>query len=259
MSDGVNINNQKTKTGKKIVNPSKDDVNSIRLSSSPLLTMRYIHVKNLEKYHPGYKDRILLWAKIHIKMIQGDPDCEMITDETDWARLVKFILLELNAQKPIPLDPMYLQKKGFDLKKRPIRLTINMLQKFIEVVPELDTECTLDVTQNRIEKSRVEEEKSKKKLTLTDTEFISSLKENPAYKGIAIDTELSKMDAWLLTRPQRKKTRSFIVNWLNKIDKPMEIKQPEIKKPIEKRELDRPPTDAEAEVIREAIENVGRK
>lgn len=118
--------------------------------------MKYIHVKNLEKYHPGYKDRILLWAKIHIKMIQGDPDCEMITDETDWARLIKFILLELNAQKPIPLDPLYLQRKGFNLKKRPIDLTINMLQTFIEVVSITDTECIQDVTHIRVEKSREE-------------------------------------------------------------------------------------------------------
>jgi len=51
--------------------------------------------------------------------------------------------------------------------------------------------------------------------------FIATLKLNPAYKGINIDAELSKMDAWLLTKPGRQKTRSFIVNWLNKIDRPV--------------------------------------
>ena len=43
--------------------------------------MQYIHIRSLEKYHPGYKDRTLQWAKIHFKMVQGDPDCEMITNE----------------------------------------------------------------------------------------------------------------------------------------------------------------------------------
>ena len=70
--------------------------------------MDYIHVKNLDKYHPGYKDRTLQWAKIYFRMVQGDPDCEMIEDEIDWARLIKFILLELEAQKPLPLNDKYL-------------------------------------------------------------------------------------------------------------------------------------------------------
>ena len=43
----------------------------------------FIHVINLEKYHPSYKDRTLVWAKIYFNMIQGDPDCEMIESETD--------------------------------------------------------------------------------------------------------------------------------------------------------------------------------
>ena len=31
------------------------------------------------------------------------------------------------------------------------------------------------------------------------------------------------MDAWLLAHKGRKKTRRFVVNWLNKIEKPLEI------------------------------------
>jgi hypothetical protein len=106
--------------------------------------MQFIHVRNLDKYHPGYKDRQLQWAKIHFQMAQGDPDCEMITDEIDWARLIKFILLELQAKKPIPLDDEYLRKKGFNLKKRPILLTLNMLQNFIVIVDEDEKLCAID-------------------------------------------------------------------------------------------------------------------
>jgi hypothetical protein len=46
------------------------------------------------------------------------------------------------------------------------------------------------------------------------------LKENPAYKEIDIEKELSKMDAWLSTPAGRgrKKTSRFVLNWLNRID-----------------------------------------
>lgn len=107
--------------------------------------MEYIHVRTLEKYHPGYKDRELKWAKIQFGMVQGDPDCEMITDEIDFGRLIKLILLELQARKPIPIDDIYLTKKGFNLKKRPISLTINMLQNFLTIVPEDSKNCVLDI------------------------------------------------------------------------------------------------------------------
>jgi len=55
----------------------------------------------------------------------------------------------------------------------------------------------------------------------SDEEFIISLKNNSAYKHIDIISELGKMDAWLSARPGRQKTRRFIVNWLNKIEKPL--------------------------------------
>ena len=58
---------------------------------------------------------------------------------------------------------------------------------------------------------------------LSDEEFLVSLKSNPAFSHINIEEQLGKMDAWLLAHPGREKTRRFIVNWLNKIDKPMAI------------------------------------
>lgn len=70
------------------------------------------------------------------------------------------------------------------------------------------------------------------KVVLSDKDFLTALKENPAYKGIDIDRELAKMDAWFLTPKGqgRKKTKRFIVNWLNKIDVPLQ----EDKKPIDR-------------------------
>ena len=122
--------------------------------------MECIHVKNLEKYHPGYKDRELKWAKIYFQMVQGDPDCELIENEIDWCRLVKFILLELQAKKPIPLNDKYLSKKGFNLKKRAISLTLNMLQNFVEVVTEDSKLCSLEEEEEKEKEKEEEEDKA---------------------------------------------------------------------------------------------------
>ena len=66
-----------------------------------------------------------------------------------------------------------------------------------------------------------------KDIVVSDEDFIRKLINNPAYKTINVEIELSKMDAWLLAHKGRKKTRRFIVNWLNKTDKPVEIKKME--------------------------------
>lgn len=98
--------------------------------------MEYIHVRNIEKYNPGYKDREGSWGRIYFRMVHGDPDCEMIQNEVDWGRLIKLILLELEAKKPVPNDARYLSSKNFDLQKRPMSLTLQMLHNFIEVVTD---------------------------------------------------------------------------------------------------------------------------
>ena len=66
---------------------------------------------------------------------------------------------------------------------------------------------------------------------LPPKDFIQSLKTNPAYKQIDIDKELAKMDAWLLTPKGkgRKKTHKFILNWLNRIDTPVDTPKQELK------------------------------
>ncbi|WHZ16877.1 MAG: hypothetical protein OJF52_003727 [Nitrospira sp.] len=58
----------------------------------------------------------------------------------------------------------------------------------------------------------------KRRMQLTDAEFLNTLRLNPAYKHLDLDAELGKMDAWLAT-PRGKgkqKTRQRVVNWLNR-------------------------------------------
>jgi hypothetical protein len=122
--------------------------------------MNYIHVRSLEKYHPGYKDRTLQWAKIHFKMVQGDPDCELIENEIDWGRLIKIILLELQAQRPLPNTDAYWSKKGFDISNRPMSLTIVTLHNFLCCVNESTQEKKLLYVEEEKEKEKEKEEES---------------------------------------------------------------------------------------------------
>ena len=63
----------------------------------------------------------------------------------------------------------------------------------------------------------------KNRAKLTDEEFLKQIQKT--YTWLDIDKEFKKMDAWLLANPRRQKTRKFIINWLNRIEKPMEIKK----------------------------------
>jgi len=45
--------------------------------------MDYLHIKNLEAYHPGYKDRDLKWFKCYFKMVNADPEPIAQQDHSD--------------------------------------------------------------------------------------------------------------------------------------------------------------------------------
>lgn len=58
---------------------------------------------------------------------------------------------------------------------------------------------------------------------MADSEWIEELKKNPAYLHINFTVEMGKMDAWfgIPKHAKRKRTRSFVLNWINKIEPPM--------------------------------------
>ncbi len=43
----------------------------------------------------------------------------------------------------------------------------------------------------------------------------------PIYPWVDTQTEKSRITGWLLARPHRKLTKTFVVNWLNRIDPPL--------------------------------------
>jgi hypothetical protein len=94
--------------------------------------MKYLHVINLDKYHPGYADRTLIWCKIYFTVVTGDAEFELLHEVDQW-RFVKLIILELQNKGYVPFDSKYLRSKGFNPRVRPINNTINSLVKFIEI------------------------------------------------------------------------------------------------------------------------------
>jgi hypothetical protein len=115
----------------------------------------FIHIKNLEKYNPGYKDRNLIWCKIYFSMLNSDPEFEMLCEIDKW-RFMAFIMLELQTKKPVPLDEGYLKRKGFDFKKRPMYLTLKMLHNFLEHVTQNGKVVYPREEKRREEKNRID-------------------------------------------------------------------------------------------------------
>jgi hypothetical protein len=64
------------------------------------------------------------------------------------------------------------------------------------------------------------------KESIKQIDFITTLKENPAYKEIDIDKEVGKMKAWLSCKrnKHRKLTEKFILTWLNRVEFPLKVK-----------------------------------
>lgn len=82
--------------------------------------------------------------------------------------------------------------------------------------------ATATATAITTEASKEEEQLLTKKSKIpTEEEFLASLKASPAYAHVNVPVELSKIDTWLLAHPGRKKTRRFVVNWLNRIEAPL--------------------------------------
>ena len=82
-------------------------------------------------------------------------------------------------------------------------------------------------TKTKTKKKKKEETKKKKKSSGISPlqDWLKNLETNPAYQHIDFEIEIGKMDAWL-TLPKnkhRKKTKQFILNWINKIEKPIAV------------------------------------
>lgn len=207
-----------------------------------------IHVRNLEKFHPGYKDRDLIWCKSYFRMINTDPEFEMLCEVDKW-RFIAFIMVELQTKKPIPDDPAYWKRKGFDLKRRPLTKTLAKLGEnglnMIEVVDshnvtrikesvlhESDEPC--NVEKRREEKNKRREEKKKSvpphlllRKWLNENWTTFALKADAHnYDRARVARECDKAIDWLMDNPNReyKSHERFLLNWLRRADEIMKAR-----------------------------------
>lgn len=65
--------------------------------------------------------------------------------------------------------------------------------------------------------------KQAKAPTISDEEWMASLKANPDHEGKSIDAEFQKAHQWC-QKNNRQNTRRFFINWLSKCEKPLAIK-----------------------------------
>ncbi|MDH5738689.1 MAG: hypothetical protein OEY77_00020 [Nitrospira sp.] len=192
------------------------------------MPQKFLSIKNFEKYQ-HFKKSNPPWIKLYRSTLS---DRDFINLPTT-AKYVYIGLLMLASEgcnkvfndhswishrlaiKVSELDLKPLYKAGFLIASESTvyRETISQRRDREETETETETET---------EKSRVPMQPLRASVVSED--FWSSLGANPAYQHIDLAVENGKMDAWLALskNKRRKKTRQFVLNWLNKIEQPMQ-------------------------------------
>jgi hypothetical protein len=186
------------------------------------MAQRFLSITNFEKYQRDSK-RTYPWVPLYKKLLVN-PDFLKLDINSRYI-YVCLILIGSDCGNKIPNDVSYLAHRcSMDVSQ----LNLKPLYRYGFLQASKTTKWRLDREERRGEEKRGDEIARADQVVaqpsrqLTDDEWlVSHVRANPAYTHINIDQELGKMDAWLSTRPQKKKTRRFIVNWLNRIEKPM--------------------------------------
>lgn len=177
---------------------------------------RILSVKNFERYQ-HYRDRNPPWIKLY-KSLYTDREFMSLSIEARYLYIGLLALFSECANKlvedrayiahrlaipesKVVLEPLYLR-------------TENGIERgFLAVEGEDESGRSVGPVEPR--------PAPPKKSAQTDEEFLASLQQNPAYAHVDFTREMGKMDAWLAVNPGRRKTRQFVVKWLNKIERPM--------------------------------------
>ncbi len=116
-----------------------------------------VHVKNLPKYQAEYKDgRKNIWTKIYYDSFDSD---DMPENEIDRYRFWSLCVYENYKQQPTNLTPKRCAFLGWNLKKRSISLTLQMLHTIIKVCDETVTKSSRRGEERRGEEKREEEKR----------------------------------------------------------------------------------------------------
>ena len=86
-----------------------------------------------------------------------------------------------------------------------------------EVEIEEEEESVKGETSSSAKRTQVS---SKRKIKITEEEWLTAIKANPAYEGLNIEAIKGKCEAWCMTKG-KVMTRARLLNWLNREDKPL--------------------------------------
>lgn len=84
---------------------------------------------------------------------------------------------------------------------------------------------------DRIGYDRIGQEGATNAAPVSDSEWLASLKSNPAYVGIDVDREHGKMLAWCQVN-RKQPTRRRFITWLNRAERPLEGGSPKFGKTL---------------------------
>lgn len=166
--------------------------------------MTYFRIKEWETYQ-HYKDRSPPWIKLHCAIMSSRT--WVMLDDASKALAVACMLLAANTDNKIPFDPDYIQRVAY-LKSRP---DLNGLLEtdFIEIIKETE--------QSRAEhKGKQTIRFASNCLQNVSEEHIATWRK--AYPGVAIEAEIAKAEAWLVSNPDRQKSNyaRFLNSWFSK-------------------------------------------
>ena len=186
------------------------------------MPQRFLSIKNYEKYQTSTgKKGSRPWIKLY-KSILSDHEFMKLSTHSRFL-YTGLLLLADDCNNRIYNDRTYIGQRLY-IPHTEVNLTPLYRAGFL-FASNLSRVLSEEI---REEENRGEETKSEssplRATVLVDSEWITALGKNPAYQHINLTVEIGKMEAWLALpkNAKRIKTRSFILNWLNKIESPMQ-------------------------------------
>ena len=174
-----------------------------------------MYIKDWAKFQ-HFKDRRPPWIKLY-RALLDDPEWHTLSPHAAKILVMLWLLAAEDESKQGQLPPIKTIAFRLRLSEKAIESACCELSHFvyqddINVISKL----------RQVGPSETETETEEKPSRATDGGmWLEELKKNPAYQHINFAVELGKMDAWLALRPKRKRTKTFVLNWLNKIDPPL--------------------------------------
>ena len=110
--------------------------------------------------------------------------------------------------------------KGKD-KSRPVNNGKQRLARLANA--EAEAEADADTDKNKIA-AKDKPSQPAPRIKLADQQWIEELRPDCIKQGIDLDAEIIKAKRWLLKAPGRKFTQKYLINWLNRADKTIEVK-----------------------------------